>query len=269
VGFKTQRTVNAAHVFNHTYKGLMTCGNCKCSITAETKTKTLSGGEEASYTYYRCTRKNKKMPKCTEPAITEDDLMSQLAEQIASLVLDKDTAELCLKMLKDHHNEMVSNRNTMLPLWRANQKDARSRLDELLRMRLDKEVSKEEYEQYRIKYQQTEAHATELINDSTQTANDWLELAEEFFTQIVSLVDSFAAAQDSEKRQLLLNIGSNWTLSNKKVAFTPRRPYDLLLKIEPNKNWRALANELRTYFEMGLHQGMHAYNRQYYVQPQS
>jgi hypothetical protein len=55
-------------------------------------------------------------------------------------------------------------------------------------------------------------------------------------------------ANDKERRQLMMFIGSNWYLSNKKVDLTPRRPIDLLHKSNRNTDWRAVAMNVWNYF---------------------
>ncbi len=42
--------------------------------------------------------------------------------------------------------------------------------------------------------------------------------------------DVFEMANDEERRRLMMYLGSNWYLTNKKVALTPRNPLNLLSK---------------------------------------
>ena len=60
------------------FLGVIHCGYCGMSITAETKTKTQQNGNTHSWTYYRCSRKN-KVVTCVEPAIREKDLLPQIS----------------------------------------------------------------------------------------------------------------------------------------------------------------------------------------------
>lgn len=59
------------------FLGVIRCASCGMAITAETKTKKQMNGNIHSWTYYRCSRKNKSI-KCTEPAIREKDLLPQI-----------------------------------------------------------------------------------------------------------------------------------------------------------------------------------------------
>jgi hypothetical protein len=49
----------------------------------------------------------------------------------------------------------------------------------------------------------------------------------------------FKIANDEERRKLMIFLGSNWYLGNKKVTLTPRKPLDLLHSSNRNQDWRA------------------------------
>ncbi len=106
-------------------------------------------------------------------------------------------------------------------------------------MRLNEEINEIEFKEYRSEYQERLDRTESLISDVNQTASAWLELAEGFFSNLVALRDTYDLAEDDEKRRMLQFLGSNWVLQSKKVAFSPRKPYDLLLNVDENKNWRA------------------------------
>src|SRR3989338_4312900 len=71
--------------------GLLKCGECGCSITAEKQTK-KSG---RSYIYYRCT---KKRGACSQPFVREEILDSQLSELLSKFHLPRHWAEELNKM---------------------------------------------------------------------------------------------------------------------------------------------------------------------------
>gem|GEM_PF-5532990 len=52
------------------------------------------------------------------------------------------------------------------------------------------------------------------------------------------------------RRKLMMYVGSNWYLTNKKVALTSRKPLDLLRSTTRNPNWRAVAGDVWNYFSI-------------------
>jgi len=75
------------------------------SITAETKTKTQLNGNTHSWTYYRCSRKNKAI-KCVEPAIREKDLLPQISALLGDYTMsDKMFNFMTNKIVEDEQAE--------------------------------------------------------------------------------------------------------------------------------------------------------------------
>ncbi len=221
------------------YKGVVTCSNCGHNLTAYTKPKDLANGKTAYYTYYACTRKSKKKLKCKEPQITGALLESQLISLIKPIRISEQDAAHCIQLLRKFHKELTENRTIKLTGWRHEQKTIEQKQARLLTMRMDEEITREQFAALKTPLDDQLVRTKELINAAHTDANDWLELAEEFFSSAVTLVDTFQMANDEEKRQLLLELGSNWKMSNKKVRFTPRKPYDLLVNRTETTDWRA------------------------------
>ncbi|MGB4967747.1 MAG: recombinase family protein, partial [Candidatus Saccharimonadales bacterium] len=80
--------------------GLLRCGSCNMSVTAEKKVKHQNNGNVHEYIYYRCTRKSKTV-KCIEPAVTERELTPQLVDILQGYVLPKSWANALTTMLED------------------------------------------------------------------------------------------------------------------------------------------------------------------------
>ena len=221
------------------YKGPFVCGQCGHNLTAYIKRKKLAKtGEYAHYVYYVCTRKSKKVT-CKDPQIVEQELAEQVGGYLSKINLTEGECKLALQYVRKFHKEHVNNRNTLLKVWEKDVQMARSKSDKLLNMRMDNEIDSETFKQEKSKYGEVIVRNSKLINDSDSNASQWLELAEEFFTNAMTLVETFQEADTVKKKRILLEIGSNWTLSNKKALFTPRKPYDLLLNRTDLTIWRA------------------------------
>lgn len=89
------------------------------------------------------------------------------------------------------------------------------------------------------KHTETLARTKQLLNAANTDAERWLELAKGTFSSVTNLGEVFQEANDQERRQLMMFIGSNWYLGNKKVVLTPRKPLNLLFVSDRNPNWRA------------------------------
>lgn len=239
MGWASRRQRNSTSGRYYPFKGPLVCGGCGFNITAYTKPKTLKKtGEKVEYVFYSCTRKSKQV-KCKEPQIAASELEKLMLAEISRIKLGRDDAKECLRLLRHYHQEQVNNRNTMLNVWQKDAKEARTKLNHLLEMRLNNEIDSDMFNEHKARYESVLVRTKELINDADHNAEHWLELAEEFFSDAVNIVDTFNIATDQEKQKILLELGSNWTLTDKKVQFTPRKLYDLLVNRTSSSDWRA------------------------------
>lgn len=238
LGWAKQRARNSTHGRSYAYKGPFVCGTCNHNITAYIHQKKLRRGGIAEYTYYTCTKKS-KVVDCKEPQITEQQLEQLILDEVSKIKINEQEAATCISLLKKYHHEQVNNRVTLLEVWKKDQLEARKKMDKLLELRINSEIDAEQFNSYKLKYEETLARTTALIADTNTDANEWLELAENFFSNTVTLTETFEMADVEEKRRLLMELGSNWVLSNKKVRFTPRKPYDLLINRTDYTVWRA------------------------------
>jgi site-specific DNA recombinase len=221
------------------YKGIMRCGLCDCSITAEAKTKKLSNGATKTYIYYRCTRKNPHFVACNEPPITEEDLGNQLRDAVGTFVISKEACSGILVILEQYHQTMVSNRNTMLPVWEKDIADLDTKIDNLTRMRINDEIDEPSFRRHHTELSAKRVIAKRNLDISSSNAQEWLELAKELLSETLRLVDTYNIALPEEKRRILMSLGLNWRLESKKTVFEPRKPYSLLLNHRDDSLWRA------------------------------
>lgn len=128
-------------------------------------------------------------------------------------------------------------------MWLRQQKEARAALDTLDQKLETGIITDERYKARAVKHEETLARTTKLLSDSDADAKRWLELAKEIFNSVVNLGEVFETANDEERRRLMMYLGSNWYLGNKKVTLTRREPLSLLHKSDRDQFWRAQPDE--------------------------
>lgn len=218
----------------HTYKGLIKCASCGCAITAETKQKHYNRtNRDASYTYYRCTRR--KEP-CDEPAVTEEEMEEMIYKNISRVSIDREVWELGIKLLKAKNEkeleESIGTKGRLeLELTRIE-----TALSKLLTMRLNEEITSEEYAEQKKVLIDRKIKAKEKLEDRELSANTWLELAEKFFETAFHAREVMESKDIEAKRDLVRTVGWNLLLHDKKLQFSFRKPYDVLLQPEIRNN---------------------------------
>ena len=79
----------------HAFLGLMKCGECGYSITAD---------EQKGHTYYHCSKKTRRpKPRCTQPYIREENLLEQFRAIVEKVALPDEG----LKVFQDELNKLT------------------------------------------------------------------------------------------------------------------------------------------------------------------
>ncbi len=222
---------------NYAYK-VMQCGGCSFAVTAYTKPKELKSGNIADYHYYVCTRKSKTI-KCGEPQVTESMLEKQVFAYLDKISLTPEEAEACKEFVKHFDKDDNSKTISSVAYWLERKKQADKAIDEFSDLLAQGVLDRERYDRLTSKHFKVLETANSKTKAYSTNGERQLELTNEFFTGTVNILDTFKKAEVSEKRQLLIELGSNWVLNNKTVRFTPRKPYDLLINRTEYTDWRA------------------------------
>jgi ElaB/YqjD/DUF883 family membrane-anchored ribosome-binding protein len=117
-----------------TYRGLLVCGECGRSITAE---------EQKGYVYYRCSKSKGGARSCSQRYLREELLEAQLFEQLQSLDITNAVYELLRKAMRDAHDQEKEFRDNAITALRRRQDEIQSKQDVLLQRLLDKTIPSE------------------------------------------------------------------------------------------------------------------------------
>lgn len=196
------------------YTGLMRCGECGASITAEKRVKTQKNGNVHRYIYYHCT---KKIKPCSQKTIEESALESQVAEVLESLRIPKEFQEWSLKCLKEQNETESKSRSAVLESQQRAYNGCLQRIDRLIDMRTRNEVNEL---QFKTKMEQLETEKKKMkeqLDDTDNRADQWIETAKNAFTFAQFASQKFSTGSLEVKAGILQALGSNLTLKDKKL----------------------------------------------------
>lgn len=108
------------------YKGIATCGECGCSITAEYKYKAKY---DKTYIYYHCTHKR---GDCWQGSIEEKELTRQLEAFWNSVEIKKEFFEWGLEAIQAMHSEANAEREKIAEAQTKALSEAQKKADRLL-----------------------------------------------------------------------------------------------------------------------------------------
>ena len=200
------------------FTGLIRCGECGCSYTAETKTKHIkSTGEIRSYTYYHCTRRSKKI-KCTQRRVLrEDNLEMQIEDEIKKLTILPEFRDWALEILNKENEKEIEDRKKIHETRSKAILDTQRQIDELTRMRYRELIGDETFvrELRLLKSQLTSLK--QYRSETEDRAENWLELTEKTFHFVTNAREAFIHGDMETKKDILMAIGKNPTIKDGKL----------------------------------------------------
>lgn len=238
--------------YTFAYTGIMQCGQCGAMITAEHKVKRNKNGNTHFYTYYHCTKR--KDPNCPEKVVEEKDLESQIGKFMKGINIPKGFKDWAINYLKKTYaQELVSEKRVCEGQEKALEA-TEQKLSRLLDMRLGNELTEAEFADKKAEIRKQKEDLKETINKAQEPSESWIDRLEKSLDIAEDIKEKFENGQESTKKQLLLNLGSNLTLINKiftvqaenpilrikKIASTSRAIYERFEPLETPINKREL-----------------------------
>lgn len=204
------------------FTGLMKCGTCGCSITAQAKVKRCKNGNVHHYVYYNCTKK-KVDTNCPERCVELKDLTLDIKEKISEItisekfknwaikhlhVMRKNEADSDTLVLKGKHKELeeVTKNLQSLTLNFTSPKNH----DRLL-------ISDDEYQNLKAGMVKRKLILEDELKVQNKQVLEWVELTERTFDFACYAHIWFEKGDDKTRRAILSCLGSNLTIKGKKL----------------------------------------------------
>ena len=208
---------------DYAFSGLMRCGECGATITAESHTKHYKNGTNQTFTYYRCT---KKLKPCSQPYLEETKLKDQLVGFIASASLPKRWGKDWLNWLEeDKIKEQQSSQESLIKLKSVIQA-IDGKLNLLLDSYLDGTIDSPTYKSKKNQLFTEKQNLEDKIAKLEGGCSHWLEPMEEFIhcaLQAQKIARPNTAGDDL--RSFAKNIGSNFFLKDKQLQIEYKKPF--------------------------------------------
>jgi site-specific DNA recombinase len=236
---RTTSTRPKTHEF--AYTGLMRCGRCQGSVTAEEKVNRHG----SHYVYYHCTHK-KRDAGCREKSIEEKHLQKQIALFLKSIYLNRQEVDQALAAVeKERRRESLAGGGIKQALERAIETSLRNS-DNLTTLRYRELIGDEEFLRQRgilIQEQTKLQQRLQLLNTER-----WIEPSQRFFLFSNRAIFWLTHGSVSEKRLILATTGSNPRLTAKNLSIDGRKPFSILQNSAAIRDWWAIVNDVRTFF---------------------
>lgn len=260
---------NPKPTYEFAFRGPLTCGECKSPITAEHKLQCICTGCKHKFsckttascplcdlpiadmknpsiiekTYYRCT-KNRKDYRCSQKYVEETALHKSIATILSDIEIDQRFYDWGCHALKTIHKQEIEEQHAVAGVTEKSRKNLLRRIDNLMIMRADGEVSSEEFNAQKRKAEIELATVEQEQHSLDQRALHWAEIADGYLTFLNTASDVFEHTDDiGVKREILQTLGSNLEIIDQKPRFSMLEPIIAL------KNRHVLTCEILGEFE--------------------
>lgn len=256
------------------YTGLIKCGECQSSVTAEEKhlvictvcrykftyarqtvcpkcstdISEMENPKLMHYTYYHCTKK--KDPKCSQRAIRLANLESQILEELEKITISEKYINEIFTYSKQQKENFLKGEKAIKVSLESALDDCKRKLKNLEREYLsvlntnhELFTGQEFLEQKRIIMSEQDS-LERKIDAITGNLNQVIHTTEKFFNFCINSKNHFINGDLQTRRIILSSLGSKLTLFNKKLEIERLNPYFVIEKV--NRELSMNSYELET-----------------------
>ena len=176
---------------NFVFLGLLKCGSCGCSITAE---------KQKGHNYYRCT---KKKGVCQEKYLREEALLEQIKNFLQKVSLSSHDTGKTLAALNNNEQQAKEAAKIVAQNLKTELVGIETKLGKLLDAYLGEIISAEEYKLRKEKLLVQKMEFVGKIKDFEQKGVSWLEPAREFVLSLNQAAKLLESENKKEKTTFL------------------------------------------------------------------
>ena len=222
------------------YRGLFRCGECGCFITTET---------QKGHNYLHCT---KHVAPCTQKYVREESIATQVDQTICRVALEAAIADKIVRELENDRESSAKAQEAAVARVKADLTTCEKQTDLLLDMRLNEQISENEYISKKCVLVNEKAELKGKLEAFERNRKNRFEPAIAFIKEAKDATFLLAEGNSEQKRDFLKKIGSNFLMAEKSLAVEFKKPWNLLAEfnsdlpssnarqreISPKSNWR-------------------------------
>ncbi len=223
------------------YTGLMRCGTCGGSITAEHKTNRYG----YRYVYYHCTRKIAGTV-CREKCVEEKALEAQIVAYLRRIHLDQKEVDQALAAVEEERTREDGLDSGIRESIEETLNGCQKSMETLTKLRYRELITDDEFVRQRADLNREEMTLKERL--ASLGTEQWIEPSRHLFSFSNRAVFWFTHGSPTEKRLILSTIGSNLRVTAKKLNIDAQKPFEIIRERDGFSTWCTIVNDVRTFF---------------------
>lgn len=230
---KILKTRSKAPLRFHTFAftGLIKCGECGASITAEDKIKIQKNGNRHRYIYYRCTKRIN--PRCAQKPIRLEGIEAQISETLKDIQIPEEFYNWAMNKLKRELGQELESRTYILKNQQKEYNECLREIDGLISMRAKNEIDEENFKRKMDSLIERKNHFKELLDDTDDRVNKQIIKADTSLNFAQNAKQRFETGNLDVKREVLVGLGYNLFLKDGKLLFSIKKPLECVKQAVP------------------------------------
>ena len=207
------------------FTGLMKCATCGCSITAQAKVKRCKNGNVHHYVYYNCTKKRYDAG-CTEKHVEVKLLHLQIGAILKDIKISEEYRDWAVRHVHEvRKNEAESDSIAI----RTKHKECEEVTQQLQSLTLNftapsnkarNVIGEQEYQSLKSELLRKKGLLEDELKIKNKAVEQWAELSEQTFDFACYAHLWYENGDEKTKRAILACLGSNLTISDKKIQLS-------------------------------------------------
>ena len=208
------------------FRGLIKCGTTGRVVTSDIK--------KGKHVYLICRDPSDPTRKVFVP---EDEALDQVKSVLASIRIPEALLTALLDHMKKGHETERKFHTDAVASLRKEYDQVHERLDVLLDLRIGKSITQDEYDRKARELKEREAEIAGRIEQHRQGDSDFRTTLEGLISVASRAAEIFERSKTEQKRQLIAFVFSNLRLNGKKLDFSLRSPFDLMVNRPDYASW--------------------------------
>ncbi len=207
------------------FTGLMKCATCGCSITAQAKVKRCKNGNVHHYVYYNCTKKRYDAG-CTEKHVEVKLLHLQIGAILKDIRISEEYRDWAVRHVHEVRKTEAESDSIAI---RTKHKECEEVTQQLQSLTLNFTapsnkartiIGEQEYQSLKSDLLRKKGLLEDELKIKNKAVEQWAELSEQTFDFACYAHLWYANGDEKTKRAILACLGSNLTISDKKIQLS-------------------------------------------------
>ncbi len=218
------------------FRGLLTCAVKGRVVTADTKIRKHENGTTSEWTYLRCWKSENPEKQMW---VREEKIIEQVEDVLRRIgIRNKEFLNDTIAYIKETNQLKKEHHSVEVGQLKKEHTEIQGKLDRLMDLRLEGEISKEEFEAKKCRLKDRQYELSQLVLTYDKADDEFTKRMEMILNLAHEAPKIWSSSTIPQKRELLNFLFANLQLKDGSLCYTLRKPFDSFLNNDDCPKWR-------------------------------